>query len=261
MPFTGSHVAAVIPLFGTRLIPSGLVIGSMSPDLPYFLPVPVSSALTHSAEGVVSADVALGALVFALWVTCVAPVLVALSPARLRDRLAPGLPVAASHHTRSPAATVAVLASLAVGACTHVVWDAFTHPDRWGEQHVAWLSLTHGALPGYRWAQYASGLFGAAAIAAASLRWWLKTPLTPYAQRIPSQSRGTTLRAIAIIVACGGGGAAAGLVSGLGSDHRRVGFLAITWGIGAGLAALLAVVAVCYPGVKRRIRRPSERPL
>lgn len=39
MPFTGSHPAAVLPLLRWGLIPSALVIGSMSPDLGYFLPL------------------------------------------------------------------------------------------------------------------------------------------------------------------------------------------------------------------------------
>lgn len=261
MPFTGSHPAAVIPLFRTGLVPSALVIGSMIPDLPYFLPVPVSSVVTHSAVGVASADLALGLLVFALWVTWVAPVLVALSPTSLRDRLAPELPVTVGHHLRSLAAIAAVVASLSVGAGTHVIWDEFTHPDRWGTQHFAWLATTHGALPGYRWAQYASGLVGAAVIATTSLQWWRNTPPTTRCQRIPAQSRRATVRAFALVIGCGLAGAAAGLANGLGGDYRRLGFLAITWALGAGLAGLLAVVAVTYPGVRRRRGDSTRSPV
>ncbi|MEE2045837.1 DUF4184 family protein, partial [Nocardiopsis tropica] len=38
MPFTLSHVAAVLPLARTRLPPAALVVGSVVPDLPYYLP-------------------------------------------------------------------------------------------------------------------------------------------------------------------------------------------------------------------------------
>ena len=50
MPFTGSHPAAVLPLMRWGLMPSALVIGSMVPDLPYFLPVP-DLGNTHSLIG------------------------------------------------------------------------------------------------------------------------------------------------------------------------------------------------------------------
>ncbi|MDQ7908342.1 DUF4184 family protein [Phytohabitans sp. ZYX-F-186] len=42
MPFTGSHPAAVLPLVRWGLPPAALVIGSMVPDLPYYLPTPVN---------------------------------------------------------------------------------------------------------------------------------------------------------------------------------------------------------------------------
>ncbi|MFI7588439.1 DUF4184 family protein [Spongisporangium articulatum] len=75
MPFTGSHPAAVVPLlvsgrFRGWLAPTALVIGSMSPDLPYYLPPPaheVPVAWTHSGAGVVGLDLVTGLLCVALW--------------------------------------------------------------------------------------------------------------------------------------------------------------------------------------------------
>ncbi|MEI5672079.1 MULTISPECIES: DUF4184 family protein [unclassified Nocardioides] len=37
MPFTLVHPAAVLPLVRTPLVPSALVLGSVAPDLPYFV--------------------------------------------------------------------------------------------------------------------------------------------------------------------------------------------------------------------------------
>lgn len=37
MPFTPSHVAAALPFLRTPLIPAALVIGTMTPDLFYYL--------------------------------------------------------------------------------------------------------------------------------------------------------------------------------------------------------------------------------
>jgi hypothetical protein len=240
VPFTASHPAAVIPFFGTRLVPSALVIGSMIPDLPYYLPLRISSVVTHSGVGIVTVDIALGALVFVLWVAWIAPAAVALSPASLRDRLAPSLPVAPAHHARSVPAALLVLGSLAIGAFTHVAWDAFTHPGRWGTRHIAWLAAEHGPLAGYRWLQYASGIVGAAVIAGAAVAWWRRTPRSP-GQRIPARGRRATVRAAATVVACTIVGSVAGLAAGIGDGLRHTGFLVVTWGLGAGSVAILAI--------------------
>jgi hypothetical protein len=67
MPFTGSHPAAVLPLIGTPLPSSALVIGSMSPDLPYYLPLTTASWPTHTAVGIVGIDLLLGGSAWLLW--------------------------------------------------------------------------------------------------------------------------------------------------------------------------------------------------
>ncbi len=63
-------------------------------------------------------------------------------------------------------------AALAVvlGALTHLVWDSFTHAGRWGVEVVPWLHTEHLGLPGYTWAQFASGLLGLAVLVIWSLR-------------------------------------------------------------------------------------------
>lgn len=60
MPFTISHVVAVLPLTtgraGRVLVPGALVIGSLVPDLPYFVPPHLGTAWSHSALGPVTVD-------------------------------------------------------------------------------------------------------------------------------------------------------------------------------------------------------------
>ena len=86
-----------------------------------------------------------------------------------------------------------VAGSVLAGAGTHVGWDAFTHRDRWGATHLAWLAAPHAGLAGYRWAQYASGLVGAAVIVAWLVSWWQRT--VPAASRYrPSAARGRAWR-------------------------------------------------------------------
>lgn len=71
MPFTPSHVAAILPLRGrlSGTLPfAALAIGSVAPDLPYYLPgLNVLSAFTHRAWAVPSIDVALGLTAWLLW--------------------------------------------------------------------------------------------------------------------------------------------------------------------------------------------------
>lgn len=145
MPFTASHIAAVLPMVRTRLIPSALVIGSMAPDLPYCFPLFIPARVTHSVVGVVAVDVALGAVALAVWHLVLAEPLWATAPRQVRERLArPRVP--AVRQLLRGRLLLLGYASLAIGAATHVVWDAFTHHGRWGGQHIDWLVEEHGPL-------------------------------------------------------------------------------------------------------------------
>jgi hypothetical protein len=162
---------------GAWLPVTGLVIGSMVPDLPYYLPsgligLPIDSSFTHSPRGVVSLDVVLGLACVALWHGLLAPAAVLLAPASLRRRLAPGTPARLRELAITPGRLAGVAAALAIGALTHVGWDAFTHENRYGTAHLEWLAASHGPLAGYRWAQYASGVFGGLVVLAWLSTWW-----------------------------------------------------------------------------------------
>src|SRR3712207_2490157 len=87
MPFTASHAVAALPFLRTPLPASALVIGSMSPDLPYYLPLD-PDVPTHTAVSVVTYDLLLGLLAWALWHGLLAAPAVAFAPAPLRARLA-----------------------------------------------------------------------------------------------------------------------------------------------------------------------------
>lgn len=53
-----------------------------------------------------------------------------------------------------------------IAAFTHVAWDSFTHPDRWGSEHIDWLRTEHLGLLGAAWAQYVSGVVGLVVVCA-----------------------------------------------------------------------------------------------
>lgn len=181
VPFTVSHVAAVLP--ATRftalrdpLIISALAIGAMSPDVPYFLPLGVWWAWGHNWVGLVVQDVPVTlALVVAYWALLAAP-LRELSPGSIRQRLPVDVLVS---HGRAPwRALVLVVLAAAFGAATHIIWDAFTHSDRFGVHAVGWLQIPAlvGPLPAYRVLQYASSAIGLALICWSLVRWFRTTP-------------------------------------------------------------------------------------
>jgi hypothetical protein len=157
MPFTISHVVAVLPLTtgraGRVLVPGALVIGSMVPDLPYFIPAHVGAEWSHSALGPVTVDLGWGVALYALWHFVLVRPLRDLGPGWLRARLP-------HQRQQTPKGWLSVAGSVVVGGTTHVLWDTFTHPHRWGTRHVAWLSSDVGGLPWFKWFQYASGVVG-----------------------------------------------------------------------------------------------------
>jgi hypothetical protein len=265
VPFTASHPAAVLPLVRLGLMPSALVIGSMVPDLSYYLPIPVNSAVTHSAIGIPTLDLLLGLLSFAIWWLLVAPLAVALASAGLRARLpVPAMPVAepaavSVRPWRRAGYLLMLVLSLSAGATTHVVWDEFTHVGRFGYRHVAWLADPHGPLPGYRWAQYGSTVLGAVVIVLALHRWWGSAPVTdPAPESALSQQIRVVVRALIVLAGLAGavtGGAWAVLYEGDGL--RRALFLIATWGGGSGLVTVL-LVAVLWSLPRSPLRAPAS---
>jgi len=240
MPFTGSHPAAVLPLFRLGL-PSALVIGSMAPDLPYYLPIPVHSDLTHSATGIVGVDLLLGLLSFTIWGWLIEPLAVAVAPVGVRRRLPEPAPSRPWRWQPGDLRRGLVLVlSLLAGAVTHVVWDEFTHIGRFGYRHLSWLADLHGPLAGYRWAQYGSGVFGLLVLGLAVRRWWRTAPVADPPPRAGFPRR-TAFVVLASVVLATLGGASAGLTSAVLRDQglRRALFLIATWGGGAGLVAIL----------------------
>jgi hypothetical protein len=178
VPFTGSHPAAVLPFLRTPLPASALVIGSMAPDLPFYLPLPQPYA-THTWPAAVTTDLALGLLTWALWHGLLAGAALVTAPAALRGRLegrvAPGL----AGRLSSARQAVLLVVALVLGTGTHLAWDEFTHARRWGAEHIPALAASWGPLPGYRWLQYASSVAGLAVLLLWFVRWWRRTPAVP----------------------------------------------------------------------------------
>jgi hypothetical protein len=244
VPFTASHPAAVVPLMRWGLVPSALVVGSMAPDVPYFVPLPVARGLSHSLLGVVTVDLWLGLVVFGVWQGLVAAGVVAIAPAGLRSRLGPASPAGLRHHLTGVRRPVLVLVSLTVGALTHVVWDEFTHSGSWGTERFDVLRTFYGPLPVYRWAQYASGLLGGAVLLAVAVRWLRTTPPRGAGDAAhPAAGRrvafGVWAGVLFVTVLAGVVAAAGPLTAVTGMDWRTAAFRGVTRGGAAGGLALL----------------------
>ena len=173
MPFTPSHVAAILPLrgrAGTGLPLAALAAGSMSPDLPYFLPIPKwqeMSPPSHSLMGILTWDLLFGLAMWTAW-RLGAHSLHDLAPDAIRRRWRPaGWPTTLG-------SLAMVITAVLIGAGTHVLWDSFTHAGRFGVRHFPILNVIietpFRTLPAHRWLQYLSSVFGLAAVAWVGLR-------------------------------------------------------------------------------------------
>ncbi|MGX1541938.1 DUF4184 family protein [Streptomyces adustus] len=193
MPFTLSHAAAVLPGLRTDgtgrgpLVPAVLVAGSFAPDMTYYAASVVPGAMefgdvTHSFPGVFTVDVLVAWALVGLWSLLREP-LVALLP-RVRQRRWAALLHCGAPRARARARTAARwYLSAVLGALTHVVWDAFTHHDRWGTRLIPVLGREVAGRPVYWFAQYGSSAVAAVVIAAFVLIALRRTPADPTAGR------------------------------------------------------------------------------
>lgn len=147
MPFTLSHVAAVLPLLRgrqSRLSATGLIIGSIAPDFEKFIRLGLHNKYSHTWPSIFyfSCPVALALTFLFHWV--VRNPLIAHLPASLYRRLARFQGFDWGRHFRRH--YLVVLISIVLGAATHLLWDSFTHLQGPLVQQYAWLRLPVPAL-------------------------------------------------------------------------------------------------------------------
>ncbi|WP_432054022.1 DUF4184 family protein [Streptomyces sp. bgisy022] len=267
MPFTLSHAAAVLPALRADgrgrgpLVPSVLVAGTFAPDLTYYAASAVSGAMefgdvTHSFAGVFTVDVLLAWALVGLWLLVREP-LVGLLPRSRQDRPATLLRCGAPRTAVRPSTAAQWYLSAVLGALTHVVWDAFTHLDRWGMRVFPVLGEEIAGSPVYWYLQY-----GGSAVAAVVIVWFVLRAL----RRTPSGGGAAGVP----LLSAPDRWAAAGLIGGcvlVGAVHRAARWWAhwgpsakpweivptVCFGTGAGLAVALPLFAVAV----RVWRRPA----
>ncbi|MEV5353012.1 DUF4184 family protein [Streptomyces sp. NPDC052693] len=175
MPFTLSHAAAVLPAVRTdgsgrgRLVPAVLVAGSFAPDMTYYAASVLPGAMefgdvTHSFPGVFTLDVLVAWALVGLWLLLREPA-VALLPRARQGRVAALVRCGAPRARIRPTLVAWWYGSAVLGALTHVVWDAFTHLDRWGMRMFPVLGREVAGSPLYWYLQYGGSAVAAVVIA------------------------------------------------------------------------------------------------
>jgi hypothetical protein len=212
LPFTLSHAAAVLPALRRNgvargpLVASALVTGSFAPDMTYFAATAVPEAMvfgevTHSPAGIVTVDVVIAAVLVTLWLAVREP-LVALLPERWRGRLY-GAVRGAVRRERRPVVLAAWFAlSAALGATTHVVWDTFTHIDRWGTRAIPFLGEVVAGFPVYTYAQYGSSALALGVLGWFAVRAVREAPELPLPAGVPVPGRRGRLLAVGLLGGC-----------------------------------------------------------
>jgi hypothetical protein len=200
MPFTLAHPAAVLPLRRLRLLRTvPLIIGAMTPDVPYYMPWRVAKYLpdvTHTLLGTITLDLPIGLLLlFFVWLLR-APLVAPLGP-RERAKCATAMERFGSRPLNWALAPLSIL----VGAWTHLAWDSFTHADGWMVQRIPALSapVSFFSYTGQlcHVLQYACSVFGLAVVAI----WFFLLPVPAPAAGNWERSAGGPLLLAAIFVA------------------------------------------------------------
>jgi hypothetical protein len=183
VPFTPAHAVVALPFVRTPLVPAAIAIGAMTPDIPLFFRTWPPYELTHSWIGVVTIDLVLGFALLLVWRLVLRPAVIPLTPRWfaqrwpqewLSDRGSGWWTLWGGRRAsvgRRLAAGVWLVASMLLGAVTHVVWDAFTHTDRWGTHLIPFLDQRTGPFFNADIAHWISSIIGLAIIAIWGFRW------------------------------------------------------------------------------------------
>jgi hypothetical protein len=196
MPFTVSHIAAVLPgyrPFTRAHVFTAAVIGSMVPDFGLLLPGSIARWQTHSLPALVTFCLPVGLSAYWLTLLLIRPAMLEVLPDGAYLRLRAAHPPAS---IRQLSAWLYAAAALLLGAVTHLIWDAFTHENARGVRMFPLLTdygpdIDGHSLHLYRWLQYDSSIVGLAVVLAALLLWLrhAPTPIEPPVRRIARWER------------------------------------------------------------------------
>ena len=180
MPFTFAHPAAAVPLrrpLGRYGVLSALVIGSLSPDIAYFLPLSVAHSESHSPSGLLFFCLPVSLLSYVLFHLLLKGPLLGLLPDFALRRL---VSLTLRFQTFPKFSWIAVVVSSLSGAATHLLWDSFTHQTGVAVTVLPILRVTLFQIAGnpvhvYKLLQHASTCVGLALLCVWTWQWLRQT--------------------------------------------------------------------------------------
>ena len=174
MPFTFTHPIAVLPLkkIAPDFILPGLIIGAIAPDFGYYFPLPeVLSVESHTFKGLFLHSLPIGLVLFFIYYQlCETFLFFIPDPHR-------SLLLEARSSERLNIRFIALLLiSILLGACTHNIWDAFTHKYGWFVLRSSLLNRELSSITGskyylYNLLQHLSTFLGTAYLVYAYQKW------------------------------------------------------------------------------------------
>lgn len=170
MPLTFCHPAIVLPL--KKLNPkwfsmTGLIIGSMSPDLEYFTRMEIEATHSHLFWGALYFDLPIALLYCFVFHLFVRNILINHLPNFLQERFHSFINF--NWITYFKIHWLIVIVSIIVGTYSHLFWDAFTHEWGYFAKLIPALQEVWFTVPievkGYKFLQHFSTFLGAIFIA------------------------------------------------------------------------------------------------
>jgi hypothetical protein len=159
MPFTLAHPIAIFPIWrgsSNRLHLPGLILGSMVPDLEYFIALQPAGTIGHTPMGILAQGIPASIGIWLLICYVLVTPFMALIPLPNVERwlLQEKVEFWRRYHLTN------LVISIGIGALTHIFWDSFTHPMGWFVIHFPILQTKIGFLQVYKLLQYGGDIFG-----------------------------------------------------------------------------------------------------
>ncbi len=130
MPFTLAHPAAIIPLvkvFKNKVSLTGLIIGSIVPDVEYLINIVERSVISHKAEGFLLFNLPAAIILSLCWHVFVKQIIVWQLPRALSKFFLPYVNYNWFSYLKKN--WPLYLISLLIGIALHLIWDSFSHAN------------------------------------------------------------------------------------------------------------------------------------